>query len=211
MSNHQIVRARCPRTVHVAQPQEIAALARVATGDRHADGRRGRREGSPPGGGSENLHCALCHTTLKVYGNREQLRSPSTTCTDTRSTPVRCRRRGGGARVCSATRITRPWVQTKGGQRDAPARTKSWRDSRCSDFSTLMRAPGVRMSAARRARSSRSRASSSAAAAVVAAAVARRHTHGRPWPLHGARARSGHGHRSDGRQWPGGGRQPSRR
>ena len=67
MSNHQFVRARCPRTV--AQPQEIAALARVATGDRHADGRRGRREGSPLGEGSENLHCALCHTTLKVYGN----------------------------------------------------------------------------------------------------------------------------------------------
>ena len=85
------------------------------------------------------------------------------------------------------------------------------RDSRCSDSSTLMRASSVRMSAARRARSSRSRASSSAAAAVVAAAAARRHTHGRPWPPHGARARSGHGHRSDGRQWLGGGRQPSRR
>ena len=68
MSNHQIVRARCPRTVHVAQPQEIAALARVATGYRRADGRRGRREGSPLGGGSENLFYVLRHTTLKVYG-----------------------------------------------------------------------------------------------------------------------------------------------
>ena len=66
VSNHQIVRAGCPRTM--AWPQEIAALARVATGDRYADERRNRREGSPLGGGSENLFYVLRHTTLKVYG-----------------------------------------------------------------------------------------------------------------------------------------------